>query len=432
MAIHILTARQVQTAGVGDLGDGGGLFLRVSERGSSWVFRYTAPDGRRREMGLGRAERATLDNCGKTLVSARKRADEARDLLADFRDPLDERRSARRDREASVRVKKAAAKAEQATLSRVAREYHERVIEPQRSAKHGAEWISSLERLMPGELWDAPIASVTPQALLEELAKLQARVPVTASRVRQRLEVIFDEAEFNGLCKLNPARLVRRKLAQRPKARTKGKFAELPYSELPSFVRALRQQAGTAARALEFALLTAARTGEVIGATPQEIEAQGTVWRIPGARMKGKQEHLVYLSQRAREIVAEAFEQQGTFLFPSPWDSKKPLSNMAMLTLLKRMGFSAKTTVHGLCRSTFSTWANETGAARPDVIEACLAHKEQDRIRAAYNRAQFNAERRQLLLAWESFCSGQEVPSAAAGGMIVPFAAAVHAAPRAA
>ena len=130
--------------------------------------------------------------------------------------------------------------------------------------------------------------------------------------------------------------------------------------------------------------------------------------------MKGGEDHDVYLTPRALEIIENMRELQGSpWVFPSVTNREKPMSNMAMLVLLNRMGMEKETTVHGLCRASFSTWANDLGIARPDVIEACLAHREADKVRSAYNRASFTAERRQLLLAWAAFCDGQEVQAPA-------------------
>jgi integrase len=409
MALHLLTARQVQTVAVGDHADGAGLFLRVTDRGASWVFRFTAPDGRRREMGLGSAMRDTLAAAGQSAATARKAAERARGQLADKVDPIEQRKSDRDSAQKQANDAKAVVKAERTTLARVARQYHEKVIEPQRSDKHSAQWIASLEQGVPATIWHKPIDQVQAPELLDALAVLQLRVPETAARVRQRLEVVFDDAIFHSLCVNNPARTVKRKLAERPKGCVKGNFAALPYEEVPAFTKALRLQAGTAARCLEFALLCAARTGEVLGATWDEVDTAAGVWRIPGERMKGGEAHTVFLPPRAIEI-AEAMRELGgdPFVFPSATDRKKPLSNMAMLTLLRRMGVADSTTVHGLCRSSFSTWANDTAAARPDVVEAALAHREADKVRAAYNRASFNAERRALLLAWARYCAGEQ------------------------
>jgi integrase len=155
-------------------------------------------------------------------------------------------------------------------------------------------------------------------------------------------------------------------------------------------------------------MLTAARTGEAIGAVASEFELDLNLWRVPAGRMKssGKEvaeEHLVYSPARAKQIVEEQVKLGFTHLFPSPADTDKPLSTMAMLAVLGRLGVRDHTTVHGLCRATFSTWAYETAAARGDVIEACLAHCEADKVKAAYNRAQFNQERRNLLKAWAEY-----------------------------
>jgi integrase len=183
----------------------------------------------------------------------------------------------------------------------------------------------------------------------------------------------------------------------------------------------LRKMPGTAARALEFSILTAARTGETIGATWSEIDLDAGTWVVPAGRMKAGALHTVALSPPALAIVRAQAGQDQTYVFPSPTGvgdaaGGRPLSNMAMLQLLKRMEVEGAT-VHGF-RASFSTWANETGIARPDVVEACLAHKEQDLIRKAYNRSQFHAERAALLVAWSRFCDGHQ------GAQVVDLAAA--------
>src|SRR5581483_7387349 len=175
---------------------------------------------------------------------------------------------------------------------------------------------------------------------------------------------------------------------------------------------------GIAARCLEFAVLSAARTNEAIGAEWPEFDLNASVWVAPAARMKAGEPHTVYLSARALEILAGQRGLDKRWVFPSPQLNDKPLSNMAMLTMLDRMGAREQTTVHGLCRATFSTWANETDAARPDVIEACLAHREADRVKAEYNRAKFSEERRALMEAWSTYL-GQSGEA-----QVLPFEAA--------
>lgn len=410
--LNLLTVAAVKAAGDGDHADGGGLALRVQGSSASWVFRYTAPTGKRREMGLEvKVFRQNAAAIGDSLIAARRLATEARELLTHDKDPLDERTAKRAAKRTAEAAKKTEAKRDSTTLARAARAYHERVIEPNRTDKHGKQWIASLENHIPAALWNAPIHAITGPALLDLMADLQAKLPETASRVRQRLEAIFDDAEFRGINAGNPARAIRRKLAEvRGGRRERGSFAALPYADVPAFVVELRAREGVAARALEFALLTAARTNEVLGATVDEFDLPVAIWRVPGARMKGGEDHTVFLVPRAVAIVRAMLELEGAYVFPAQ-DRKKMLSNMAMLTVLRRMKVEDETTVHGLCRASFSTWAYDTAAARGDVIEACLAHREGDKIKAAYNRAQFAAERKALLQAWADYADGIEPKS---------------------
>ena len=409
--LHQLTVKQVQNAPEGDLSDGGGLILRIRGQSASWVLRFTATTRRRREMGLGIARRGSAAQAGDSLTAARSLARDARDLLQRGVDPIDERDARKAAAQALEQAKKAEQKREHTTLARAARAYHERVVEPVRTDKHSAQWIASLEHHVPEEIWHAPIDSVTPPALLaalsgvRALADSEARVPETLQRVRQRLDAVFEDAIFHGLCKTNPAAAIKRKMAEGQGKRERGQFAALAYRDAPAFMAQLRDQEGVAARCLELAVLTAARTGEVLGATWSEFDLDAGVWLVPGERMKGGEAHTVHLSPRALDVVKGQQGMHAHLVFPSPVLDDSPLSNMGMLTLLKRMKMQDATTVHGLCRATFSTWANDTGAARADVIEACLAHREADRIRAAYNRAQFAQERRALLEAWAHYLS---------------------------
>lgn len=409
--LHQLTVREVLAALEGDASDGGGLILRIRGQSASWVLRYTAATGRRREMGLGIARLGSNAQAGDSLTTARDLARDARDLLQRGVDPIDERDGRRTAAQAIEMQKKAEAKRERTTLARAAREYHERVIEPSRTVKHAAQWIASLEHHIPVDVWHAPIDAVTPPALLAALSGVRAladdgvRIPETLMRVRQRLDAVFEDAIFHGLCASNPAAAIRRKMGETQARRERGQFTALPYREAPAFMAQLREQQGIAARCLELAVLTTARTGEVLGATWPEFDLETGVWLVPGQRMKSGEDHTVHLVPRAIEILEAQKKLGQTFVFPSPVLDDSPLSNMGMLTLLKRMKMQDVTTVHGLCRATFSTWANETGAARADVIEACLAHREADKIRAAYNRAQFMQERRALLEAWADYLS---------------------------
>lgn len=415
MAMHLLAPRQVQAAKVGVTSDGGGLALVVTERGSSWTFRYTAPDGRHREMGLGPAARDTLAQAGESVALARKAADRARQLVIEGVDPIERRKAEREAAQAAANATKLSQKAEQTTLARFARQYHTEEIEKLLSTKHGAQWLASLELNVPPAIWNAPIATITAYDLLGALRTLAKRVPETARRVRQRLENIFDDAMLAGVCQGNPAAAIAKRLSPHVEYE-KGNFSALDYRRVPAFVADLRKQPGTAARMLEFAMMCASRTGEVLCATWDEFDLQAGVWRIPGRRMKGRkgrkvgEDHVVHLSQRALEIIESMRELQGDpYVFPSPLSSEKPLSNMAMLAVIKRMGLKDVTTPHGVCRAAFSTWANETGIGREDVVERCLAHVEPNKVKASYNRADYAAERAALLRAWSDFCDGKKV-----------------------
>jgi integrase len=417
--LHLLTARQLQQAGDADHSDGGGLLLRVRGESAAWVFRYTSPAGRRREMGLGVCHRGSVAQAGESLTSARRAAHDARDLLARNVDPLDARDSSRAAAQVAAEAKKAARSRERWTLALCARTFHEQTIEPKLTDKHAAQWIASLENHIEPALWRKPIADIDAPELLAALLAIKPherarnlsrtdRVPETVQRIRQRLDAVFEDAIFHKRCTLNPAAAVRRKLRERGPRKDAGQFKALPYKEAPAFMAKLREMPGTAARSLEFAVLTAARTSEVLDATWQEFDLEAGTWLVPAERMKasGKEKaepHLVHLSARALLVLQAQEGQDPQLVFPSVVRKGKAQSNMAMLAVLDRLGERHRTTVHGLCRATFSTWAYETAAARGEVIEACLAHREADKVKAAYNRAQFNEERRALLGAWADY-----------------------------
>jgi integrase len=421
--LHLLSARGVLSAANGNHADGGGLQMRVGAQGASWVLRYTSPTGRRREMGLGIVARSNLKQAGGSLTGARDAAHKAREQLRQGLDPIEQRDAAKALKREAELARKAEEGRERWTLARCARDYHERVIERTRTPKHSAQWISSLENHMPTALWRMPIDAVTPPLLLQgllaaephERARRHGNLGETLRRVRQRLDCVFEDAQFYGRCESNPAAAIRRKLTESQPTREKGQLAELDYRQAPSLLARIRSMSGTAPRCLEFAVLTTSRTSEVLLAAWDEIDLDRGVWVVPASRMKRQEEHTVHLSTRAVEIVKAQTGQDAVLVFPTPQTGRegRPLSNMTMLTVLDRLGVRDQTTVHGLCRATFSTWANETSAARPDVIEACLAHSEADRVRKAYNRAQFTEERRALLEAWSAYLGRPAIALAA-------------------
>jgi integrase len=399
--------------------DGGGLLLRVKPSGAAWAWRFTAPDGRRREMGLGTCPRKSQRAAGESLERTRALVIEARGKLARGVDPLAERQQVRADARAELARETTEAKAtrevEHWTLARCARDYHARAIEPKKSAKHAAQWIASLENHIPGALWHAPIVAITAPQVVAALLAMKPhprarqfgkadRLGETRSRVLQRLAAVWDDAIFHERAASNPAGAgTRRKIAEAAPKRRRGGHRALAYADAPAALRLLSDAEGSAALALMFAVLTASRTGEVLGARWCEIDLTAKTWRIPAERMKARRTHDVPLTSQALAVLARARGLADDLVFPSPAADGKPLSNMAMLTALSRLGLRSRTTVHGLARATFSTWANELGIARPDVIEAALAHAEKDKTRAAYCRASFDDERRALLQAWGDF-----------------------------
>jgi len=416
--LNLLSARQVFNAREAELSDGGGLLLRCFGSQAAWVFRYTSAAGRRREMGFGASARHSPRAAGESLALARKLAAQARAMLASNPplDPIDERAKARGAAREAERRQREDKRREKLTLARAARAYHENFIEPRRRPTFATEWIHSLENHVPPGLWHKPIAEITRAELLDFLRDIQHRMADTAQRVRRRLDEVFDEAIERGAVAVNPVAMLRTKLRRENRRKRIVPRPALSFGAAPEFVARLRVQPGIAARCLEFTILTAARTGESIGAQWGEFDLRAGLWRVPGERMKGGEPHVVPLSERAIALLREMQALGRSYAFPSTRQAGA-MSNMAMLALLKRMKHT-DITVHGF-RSTFSTWANETGAARPDVIEACLAHREGDRIRAAYNRAQFSVERRKLLEAWAAYIDGREPAS-----NVIPLAGA--------
>lgn len=417
--LHLLTARQVHTATEGVLSDGGGLELRITSKGAAWVLRFTSPiTGKRREMGLGACVRQNAALAGSSLTTARDLAHEAREQLRRGFDPLQARDERRQAERAAEDARRAEVERERWTLQACAKDYYARVIEPNRTLKHSRQWITSLENHIPESLWKAAVDSITAPALLSALLEVKPHerarrhqgdtVPETVRRIRQRLEAIFEDAVFHGRCSSNPAAAIKRKMAETQKREAKGHFAALAYRDAPELMQRIRAMPGSGARALELALLCVARTSEVLNLEWSEIDFEAKIWTVPAARMKLRKGHTVYLSDRAIEVLRAQVGQHDRLVFPSPQKGceGKPLSNMTLLAVLDRLGVRGQTTAHGLCRATFSTWGNETAAARPDVIEACMSHREQDAVRRAYNRAGFAEDRRRLLQAWADFLGG--------------------------
>ncbi|HIE4188524.1 TPA: tyrosine-type recombinase/integrase [Stenotrophomonas maltophilia] len=388
LKINRLTARRVATiAEPGYHPDGGGLYLQVTASGAkSWVFRYRF-EGRRPEMGLG-----PLHVIG--LADARAAADAARKMVQAGQDPLAGRRAA------------AVAMSSIPTFWKAAVAYIAERQAGWTNPKHAAQWTSTLETYAKPVLGDLRVDRIETEHVLAVLRPIWTTKTETASRVRQRIEAVMDSVTVQRKrTGENPARW-RGHLAvilPKPTAVTKVEnFAALPYAEMPAFMAALRFRRGEAARALEFTILTAARTGMTLGATPGEVDLSAGTWTVPGDRMKAKIEHTVPLSRQALALARPRMQQD--LLFPNDL-SNEPLSENAMLALLKRMGYG-HVTVHGF-RSTFKDWASEITDFPDDLSEAALAHKIRDKAKAAYKRGTMLLKRQILMTAWSDFCSQQ-------------------------
>jgi integrase len=405
--VERLTALQAKRASEpGLLGDGKGLYLRVGEGGAkSWVLRYML-DGRAREMGLG-------SYYDLSLAEARERARSFRKMVKDGVDPIDKRR-----------VERAARRAERAkvmTFRQCAEIYVAAHQAGWRNQKHAAQWPSTLSAYVYPHFGALPVQTIDTGLVTKALEPIWLEKPETAGRVRGRIESILDWATARGYREgENPARWrghLENLLPRKSKVRRVEHHPALPYAELGIFMADLRQQNGIAARALEFTILTAARTGEVIGARWDEINFTEKLWVVPSARMKAGQEHRVPLPPAALAILEDMRAiRSGDFIFSNGRGSQ-PISNMAMTMTLRRMGRGGLT-VHGF-RSSFRDWAAERTNFAREVAEMALAHTVSDKVEAAYRRGDLFEKRRQLMSAWARYCgtatTGADIVALAAG-----------------
>jgi integrase len=380
-----LTARTVATAKRGKHSDGGNLYLIVSETGSrKWVLRFTWR-GTAKEMGLGSANDVPL-------ADARERAADARRLLARDLNPIDERK-----RGGGI-----------PTFGALADDVCETLAAGFRNEKHKAQWRMTLVTYA-APLRSKPVDTISTEDLLAVLKPIWTAKPETASRLRGRIEKILDAAKAKGFRTTeNPARWRGHldHLLPKPLKLSRGHHAAMPYEELPAFMGELRQRQATAALALEFCILTAARSGEVLGCRWSEIDLDKKVWTVPAHRMKAGREHRVPLSGRVVAILRELAEADGrSFVFPGQ-ARNKPLSNMAMDMMLRRMKRDAAT-VHGF-RSSFRDWAGNVSNFPREIIETALSHVIGDKAEQAYRRSDALEKRRKLMEAWATFCEPRQ------------------------
>lgn len=406
-----LSAAKVRTAGPGRHADGDGLYLFVrSPDRAFWVFRYRRA-GRLREMGLGRARGP--NSVG--LAEARQKAGALHQLTRSGVDPLEQREA----EAAAAKAQKAAEAARAITFRAVATSYIESHQEAWKNAKHRAQWTSTLATYAYPVLGDLPVADVGTADVLRVLEEVWTKKPETASRIRGRIESILDYAKTREWrAGENPARWkghLDKLLPARSKVRKVEHHAALPWCEIGEFMSELRKQDGVGVLALRFAILTAARTGEVIGARWSEIDLQAAAWTVPAERMKAGKMHRVPLSEAALALLRDVSQLAGDAPDPHVFPGMRPgapLSNMALLMALRRMG-RGDLTAHGF-RSTFRDWAAETGKAA-DLAEAALAHKTGDKTVQAYLRGDLFERRRKLMDQWAEWCSR---PSAERGNVV--------------
>jgi integrase len=370
-------------------GDGKGLWLQVSAFGTTaWLFRYMMA-GKARGMGLGPYPDVTLKE-------ARELADDARKLVRSGVDPIEERKA-----------KKIAAQVEaakQVTFAKCVEEYLAAHSKSWRNAKHRDQWKSTLETYANPIIGKLPVAAVDTALVLKILRPIWDKKPETASRLRGRIERVLAWATVSTYRSgENPARWhghLKEMLPSKSKVRKPVHHKALPYADTPAFMSKLRYEESVSAKALEFTILNATRTNETIGAKWSEIDLAAKVWTIPAARMKMDRPHRVPLSDRAVAILAD-LPRDGDYVFPGAREGK-PLSNMAMLELVRGM-LGHGYTVHGF-RSSFRDWCKEQTNYPREIAELALAHVVADKSEAAYSRGDALDKRRPLMRDWSAYC----------------------------
>lgn len=390
--INKLTALAVaKQRKAGRYSDGGGLYLQVGPTGGkSWLFRFMHV-GRAREMGLGPVDVVSL-------AEARSLAGDARKLLHEGIDPLDRRNE-----------KEARAKAERLlgiTFKECATAYIASHRAGWRNEKHASQWENTLATYAYPFIGTLPVHAIETGHMMKCLEPIWRDKTETATRLRGRIERILDWATARGYRRGdNPARWrghLDTLLPAKAKVQRVQHHSALPYTEIGSFMESLRGREGVSARALEFTILTAVRTGEALNAKWSEFDIAKGEWVIPAVRMKAGKEHRVPLSAPAINILRELHGHHLVYVFPGQREGQ-PLSNMSLLKVLERMG-RADLTTHGF-RSTFRDWCAECTNFPREVAEMALAHVIGDKVEAAYRRGDLFLKRRKLMEAWASHCA---------------------------
>lgn len=383
--------------------DGEGLYLQVTgPQSRSWIYRYTLR-GKARWLGLGSADVVSL-------ADARARRDDARSQISTGIDPVEARKSDK----AQGRL----AEAKSVTFKEAAEKYITDHAATWRNEKHQKQWRATLETYVYPTIGALPAGFIMGSHIVAILRPIWIEKHETARRVRGRVEAILDyAADPDDPAYRNPAALtaqLRKKLPKRPSTSRRKNFPALPYADIPAFMAELRKREGFAARALEFTILSAARSREALSCRWDEIDLDAAIWTVPALRMKGGREHKVPLSPMAVDIVRQMKAvRQGQFVFPGQ-KSGRSLSEMAMLVVLRRMN-TAHATVHGF-RACFRTWCAEQTAFPREVAEAALAHVIEDETERAYQRGDMFERRARLMREWGDYCAA--VPRA---GGVVPI-----------
>lgn len=393
--LSALQVKRLKEPGLHFVGGVPGLALQITNTARSWLLRV-AVGGKRREIGLGGFTTAN------GIAEARRKAQEARDKICEGIDPVQERRSAR----AALK----AARLTGITFKQAAESYIADQEASWSNSKHAGQWSATLKTYAYPTLGSIQIADITTAHVLEVLKKdnFWSAKAETASRVRQRVEKVIAAADAAaGRERLNPARwdVIGKSLPARAKVAKVEHHAALPWQEIPAFMGRLREQVGNGARALELAILTAARSGEVRGMTWGEVDLGQKLWTIPANRMKAKREHRIPLSNAAIKLLQgmappSSAVAKDQLVFPGAKKATQ-LSDMTLTAVLRRM--KVDVTPHGF-RSSFRDWAGESTHHPREVIEHALAHQLKDAAEAAYARGDLLAKRKVLMEDWARWC----------------------------
>lgn len=389
MAIHKLNSRKVASSAPGKYEDGGGLRLVVSNAGArKWVLRFTI-NGKRREMGLGSFPDVEL-------ADARSKASDSRKLAKEGIDPIETRRA---EPEATP------------TFTTCAANFIRAHRKGWKNSKHARQWVRTLKTYARPVIGKRPVDAVSTQEILEILSPIWTTKTETAKRVQGRIENVLDYAAAHKYRdRLNPARWrghLDMLLPKPAQVRTVKHHPAMPFKDVPAFMGALSQNSSVSALALRLLILTATRTSEVLQARWPEIDLEAKVWSIPATRMKAKREHRVPLSDMAiTDLKALPSIECNSYLFPGARYGK-PLSNMALLQLMRGLGYGVNGSrgdyvPHGF-RSSFRDWSGEVSNFPRDVAEMALAHVIGNKVEAAYRRGDLFEKRRKMMGAWATF-----------------------------